>query len=269
MENNIVDMKNLDTNLLLNLFANSIAELKSREVFRTKNLIGELGEHLAIKYFNKTSELPNLTATPVGHNHYDATSEDGKRYSIKTVTGSTTGTFQSIELDEEEEKSEPQFDYVLVVVLKDYELYRINQLTWEQFLLCKGWHSRMKAYNLRLTKKLYKNSTTVFYLPGKPCERIKITKPKSATKTLGIGERFQIELAVRLDNGEEICGKDILSDISYHEKDTDYLEIKDGYVEFKEGIAVRTVAEVILGCYGKKSRNLKFVLSNRQINKQK
>lgn len=192
-----------------------------------------------------------------------------KRYSIKTVTGSTTGTFQSIELDKEEGKSEPQFDYVLVVVLKDYELYRINQLTWDQFLLCKGWHSRMEAYNLRLTKKLYTNSTTVFHLHGKPCERIKITRPKSSKKTLGIGEGFQIELAVKLDNGEEINGKDILSDISYHEKDTPYLEIKDGYVKFKEGIVVGTEAEVILECYGKKSRVLKFVLSNRQVNKQK
>lgn len=36
-----MDMKNLDTNLLLNLFTNSIAELKSCEVFRTKNLIVE------------------------------------------------------------------------------------------------------------------------------------------------------------------------------------------------------------------------------------
>ena len=46
-----------------------------------------------VRYYNSTPNLPNLQAAPVGTENIDAISRAGKRYSIKTVTGKTTGVF--------------------------------------------------------------------------------------------------------------------------------------------------------------------------------
>jgi hypothetical protein len=54
------------------------------------------------------------------------------------------------------------------VVLKDekdiftYQLEAIYQLTWETFLAHKRWHSRMKAWNLTLTKALIADATIIY-----------------------------------------------------------------------------------------------------------
>ncbi len=53
--------------------------------YRKQNFnVGEIGEKIAIKYFNSTSGLPNLVEAPKGAKNIDALSQDGDRYSIKT-----------------------------------------------------------------------------------------------------------------------------------------------------------------------------------------
>ena len=78
-------------------------ELKKRNVLRTKNIVGELGEYYAVKFYNKvdtkiykiSKKLPNLTMAGETTKNVDALSRDGKIYSIKCVSSSngTTGSF--------------------------------------------------------------------------------------------------------------------------------------------------------------------------------
>ena len=84
---------------LLSLYSQIIKLLKNGIVIRTKNFVGEIGEYRAIRYYNSTPNLPNLQAAPVGTENIDAISRAGKRYSIKTVTGKTTGFFYELEIN--------------------------------------------------------------------------------------------------------------------------------------------------------------------------
>jgi hypothetical protein len=43
-----------------------IRELKKRSIIRTKNVVGEIGEYLAINYYSNTKGLPNLQLAPPG-----------------------------------------------------------------------------------------------------------------------------------------------------------------------------------------------------------
>ena len=74
----------METRDLIQLYSMAIKELKSRGVIRTNNVVGELGEYLAIEYYNNTPSLPNLAAAPIGTENIDAISRKGDRYSIKS-----------------------------------------------------------------------------------------------------------------------------------------------------------------------------------------
>ena len=66
------------------------SEMRSRGLAMS---VGEIGEMLAIEYFNSTRGLPNLQKAPPGTKNVDALSRAGERYSIKTVCrGKKTGT---------------------------------------------------------------------------------------------------------------------------------------------------------------------------------
>ena len=47
-------------------------ELRRRNVLRTKNTTGELGEYFAVEYFNNTPKLPTLILPPPGVQNVDA-----------------------------------------------------------------------------------------------------------------------------------------------------------------------------------------------------
>jgi len=66
-------------------------------VSRTKNLLGDLGEYLAIEHFNNTAGMFNLQAATTGTQNIDAISRNGDRYSIKATTGNLTGVFYGLE----------------------------------------------------------------------------------------------------------------------------------------------------------------------------
>lgn len=80
-----MDINELKTEEIIRLYSEIIKELKYRNIIRTNNVIGDLGEYLAISYYNNTAGLPNLSPAPVGTENIDAISRKGDRYSIKST----------------------------------------------------------------------------------------------------------------------------------------------------------------------------------------
>lgn len=152
-----IDFSKYTDEELIWVYSNWIKELRSRGLIRTKNIVGELGEYLAIDYYNKTSRLPKLQATPTSTKSIDAISIKGERYTIKTITGKTTGVFYGIN------DKEKVFEYVIIVMMnEDYILNKILELTWEQFIKYKHWHTRMNAWNLTVTKELINEANIIY-----------------------------------------------------------------------------------------------------------
>ncbi len=137
-------------------------ELKKRGVLRTKNVVGELGEHYAVDFYTNNSDLPNLSFAPPGVQNVDALSRNGELYSIKAVTSrkGTTGSFWDPESIEENKQ---KFHYLLIVVLDNhYSLDVILELTWDDFFKFKKYNKRMNNYNISLTNKLFEEVKVVF-----------------------------------------------------------------------------------------------------------
>ncbi len=149
---------------LIRLYSQVVSELKQRNVVRSKNIVGDLGENLAIEFYNSTPGLPNLQAAPASTQNIDAISKNGERYSIKTTTSKTTGVFYGLPPSGTSEgELLPKFEYVIVVRMNaDYELLGIYELTWKQFMKFKRWHSRMNAWNLSITREVLAESKKIF-----------------------------------------------------------------------------------------------------------
>lgn len=150
---------------LWGLFADSIVELKTRKLIRTRNIVGERGEFIAINTYNSTTGLPKLQVAPEGTQNIDAISRNGERYSIKTITapGKTTGTFHGCGDNLDSHPPEQKFEYVVIVeIYPSYKTKRIVELNWEQFLRYRRWHSTMRAWNLSLTSRLLGDARTIF-----------------------------------------------------------------------------------------------------------
>ena len=113
------DLEKLTSKELVNLYSDLIIKLKEKKIIRSKNIIGDLGEYLAIEHYNNTSGLQNLQAAPTGTQNVDALSRKGERYSIKSTSSKLTSVFYGLN-DPETNKTEIQkFEYVIIVVLKD------------------------------------------------------------------------------------------------------------------------------------------------------
>ncbi|MEO5776915.1 MAG: hypothetical protein ABIQ27_08415 [Flavobacterium sp.] len=158
-----MDLKNLNNTELINTYSEIISLLKERNVIRTKNLIGDLGEYLAIEHFNNTKGMSNLQAAPAGTQNIDAISRNGERYSIKSTTGNLTGVFYGLQPKNSEIVNAQKFEYVLIVKFgHSYELEKIIQLDWNTFIKYKRWHSTMSAWNISITRELINDSTIIF-----------------------------------------------------------------------------------------------------------
>lgn len=159
-----MDLKNLSNTEIISLYSSSIKELKNRNIIRTKNITGELGEYIAVEYYKNNSSLPNLQISPPSTENIDAISRKGERYSIKTITNKgSTGVFYGLPSISSNEVPSQKFEYLVIVKLNDaFELECILELTWEEFLQNKRWHSRMQAWNLSYSNKL-KESVTILY----------------------------------------------------------------------------------------------------------
>ena len=151
---------------LLSPSSPAFIELKERGILRTKNIVGELGEHYAIDHYSKTSNLPSLTIAPVTVKNIDALSRNGEIYSIKTVSSNrgTTGSFWD---PESIEKNEKKFDFLLIVILDNsFSLDMILELSWDDFFKHKKFNSRMNNYNISVTNKLMKDVSVVYEKNG-------------------------------------------------------------------------------------------------------
>lgn len=158
-----MELEKLTTVELIKTYSEIISLLKEKGVIRSKNLLGDLGEYLAIEHFNTTPGLPNLQAAPTGTQNIDAISRDGERYSIKSTTGNLTGVFYGLEPPGSRNIEKQKFEYVLIISFSgNYELQKIIQLNWNQFLNFKKWHKTMRAYNLSLTKRLFDECKILF-----------------------------------------------------------------------------------------------------------
>ena len=132
-------------------------------MIRTNNVVGELGEYLAIKCYNENPSLPVLQAAPIGTQNIDAISRQGERYSIKSTTSGTTGVFYGLNNPDSKELDKQKFEYVILVKFdKDFSLNAIYELDWDLFLKHKRWHKTMQAWNLSLNKELISDCKVIY-----------------------------------------------------------------------------------------------------------
>lgn len=148
---------------LLSAYGELIRELTKRSIIISWNVVGDLGKHIAISYYCEQRHLTNLSRTPTGTRNVDAISSQGDRYSIKSTTRGTTSPFWGLEPPSSEVPQDRIFEFVLIVVFsKSLELLHINEVTWDQFLQFRRWHSRMQAWTLSVTKRLLTMTNQVY-----------------------------------------------------------------------------------------------------------
>ena len=169
-KDNLTDLSVEELLQLISPSSDVIQELKRRKVLRTKNIVGELGEYYAIKFYNKVDKkiynikrkLPNLTLAGETTKNVDALSRDGKIYSIKCVSSpnGTTGSFWDPDSIKENKKT---FDYLIIVILNDkYQVDKILELSWDDFFKYKKFNKRMNNFNISITKQLTEKFKVIF-----------------------------------------------------------------------------------------------------------
>ena len=160
LKKEINNLENLD---LVELYSDILKVLKERGVIRTKNLVGDIGEYLAIEHFNSSKGKSNLQFAPPGTKNIDAISRNGDRYSIKSTTTNLTGVFYGLENPESIKQNTQKFEYLLIVKFKEnFVVDKIIQLDWFQFLKFKKWHSTMNAWNIYIGEELLKDSEIIY-----------------------------------------------------------------------------------------------------------
>jgi hypothetical protein len=166
MKEGLMDLSKFNDPEIIDLYSKTIKELKRRNIIRTKNITGELGEYIVVDYYRNNPKLPNLQFAPPSTENIDAISNKGERYSIKTITNNgSTGVFYGLPSNTSNETPIQKFEYVIIVKLNDdFELECILELTWDEFLKSKKWHSRMQAWNLSYNKKIKEIAKMIYYI---------------------------------------------------------------------------------------------------------
>lgn len=158
-----MEIKTLSDKELIELYGLCVKELRERKITRTNSVTGELGEHLVVEYYNSDPSLPTLALVLPGVQGYDAYDRKGKRYSIKTCTGNTTGGFFSLNDKGVQIIKNQDFDYVVVCKMNsEFQVEAIYELTWDVFNKHKKWAKSIGTWNLTLTKKLLADCKIVF-----------------------------------------------------------------------------------------------------------
>jgi hypothetical protein len=158
-----MDLSNKSVEELVQIYSKIIKELKNRGILRTKNVIGELGEHIVLEHYLKNPELPTLYGVPVGTQNINALSQMGERYAIKSTSNHVTGVFYGLNAPGSEMEDKKLFEYVILCKFDDdCAVEGIYQLSWNEFQKHKKWHSRMRAWNLVLTRALKDDSFIIF-----------------------------------------------------------------------------------------------------------
>lgn len=147
---------------LVQMYGELLEQMRAKNIIRSKNVAGDLGEYLVVEHYTATKGLPKLQFAPPSTKNIDAISVDGNRYSIKTTTTNTTGAFYGLEQDADP-NMRPLFEYVVVVRLDNmYQPELILELDWDTFFQHKHWHSRINAYNLLITKSLINDARIIY-----------------------------------------------------------------------------------------------------------
>ena len=150
-----MNLEDLDNDELISLYPKLLKELKRREIIRTNNLIGELGEFLAASEYKKNSQLPQLQLNLKSTKNVDAISIKGERYAIKSTSGKGTGVFASLP---NEDDGIVHFEYLILVIFnKDYTLKEIYELTWKDFLRFRKMKPPENKWNLPITNEMKEN----------------------------------------------------------------------------------------------------------------
>lgn len=138
-----IQLANLSDRELMQFRAAVEAEMAKRGVAYS---VGDIGERLAIHFFNETRGLPSLTPAASGTKNVDALSREGERYSIKTLQkAKKTGTVYPDSNDPDRQL----FEWILVVRLHtDYTLASIHRFSWDKFVELRRWDKRMNAWYL-------------------------------------------------------------------------------------------------------------------------
>ncbi len=158
-----MDLSGYSISELIELYSLTIKELKKRNVLRTSNVVGEIGEYRVLDWYHSHDDLPDLSSMQVGMKNFNALSKEGDRYSIKSTTGSVTGVFYGLQPPNSLQKDKQLFEYVVICKMdSDYTLEAIYEIDWDTFLKHKHWHSRMQAWNLIVSNAL-KNDSKVLY----------------------------------------------------------------------------------------------------------
>ena len=153
-----IDLKNLNDEELIQIYPDLINELKNRDIIRTNNIVGELGEYFAVKIFNETTNLPKLQMAPPNTENVDALSTKGKRYAIKSTSSNNTGVFASITIDQQE----PSFEYLLVLRWDNYQVKSLLQFSWEQFVQYRKVKRPENKYHFSLNKKIISQAEIIY-----------------------------------------------------------------------------------------------------------
>lgn len=158
-----MNFNNFSSEELIHFYGDWIKEMKKRKIIRTNNVVGEIGEFLAVNYYNEHPGLPKMQLTMESSANIDAISRNGDRYSIKTTTSKTTGVFYGFNSPETSAEQPKLFEYVIIVILnKDYSIKKIIELDYETFIRNKKWHKRMSAWNIPITNKLISESKIIY-----------------------------------------------------------------------------------------------------------
>ena len=159
-----IDKLNIDE--LWALYGATHDKLKQLGEIRSKNITGDRGEQIAINYYGSTKGLPKLQMAPPSTKNIDAISTKGERYSIKTISypNKTTGVFHGYGTPENP-INEKMFEYLIIVVISNYQPLLIVELSWENFYELKRWHSTMRAFNIGLSKKTLNQARTIYKSP--------------------------------------------------------------------------------------------------------
>lgn len=156
-------LRNMDDFKIIEMYRDVLVEMKSRNLIRSSNLIGDWGERLAINFYNESPQLPNIEAVRVGTKNVDAISRDFERYSIKTTTTKMTGVFNGLNDVNSEQPQKQKFEYVIIVMLnKDLSLKAIYELDWENFLTLKKWNKSKKTWYLSISNELKRKAKILY-----------------------------------------------------------------------------------------------------------
>ena len=151
--------KYIDFNLkeLINQIGEIHDELKRRDVIRTNNVLGEIGEYLVKEKYRELGYDMVLEST--SKQHYDARVGTVK-YAIKSVTSKSTGVvrIEGIDTVEKLEKSEKKFDYFVICELgRTYNLKNIYELSWDCFVKYASYHKTSHGFQITLSDKIRKD----------------------------------------------------------------------------------------------------------------